>query len=113
MFLDFIRGCLEFDPRRRIRAKEALNHPLFVAVRGVKEVPKPSMRGGAGGASASAAADGVHAAAPPRAPERRERGDGRDDRVDERQRHTVEHDHTATPSKGDARGRRNGGMKRQ
>ncbi len=38
VFLDFIQQCLQFDPKRRIRAKDALNHPFFTVVRGLKEV---------------------------------------------------------------------------
>ena len=38
VFLDFIQQCLQFDPKRRIQAKDALNHPFFTVVRGLKEV---------------------------------------------------------------------------
>lgn len=52
VFLDLVRQLLTYDPADRITAQEALNHPFFTAVRGVRPVPfplprKPSSRRGA------------------------------------------------------------------
>jgi serine/threonine protein kinase len=41
VFYDFIRSCLEFDPRKRARAKDLINHSFFTSVRGVVVPPRP------------------------------------------------------------------------
>ena len=45
VFLDFVSKCLEYDPRKRLRAEDAVNHPLFTRVRGLKTVPTPQLSG--------------------------------------------------------------------
>lgn len=41
VFLDLIRRMLEFDPKKRITAAEALNHKFFTKVRDYKAPPVP------------------------------------------------------------------------
>lgn len=43
VFLDLIRRMLEFDPKKRITAAEALNHKFFTKVRGTKTPPVPEV----------------------------------------------------------------------
>lgn len=44
VFYDFIRQCLQLDPRRRITAADALNHRFFTAVRGYRKPVVPAPR---------------------------------------------------------------------
>jgi len=41
VFCGLVRRMLEFDPKRRISAAEAVNHPFFSAIRGKFKVPIP------------------------------------------------------------------------
>ena len=90
VFLDFIRKCLAYDPRDRIRAKDALNHPLFTGIRGVRDIPKPvkasslSGAGGSGGGGSGAASGsggGAASGSAAAARDKARRGHSGDDRL--------------------------------
>ena len=44
MFCDLVRKCLTIDPRKRILARDAVNHVFFTAIRGFKKPTEPAFR---------------------------------------------------------------------
>ena len=44
VFYDLVRQCLAVDPRRRIKARDAVNHPLFTSIRGFRKPTEPAFK---------------------------------------------------------------------
>jgi serine/threonine protein kinase len=44
VFYDLVKRCLTVDPRRRIKAREAINHTFFTAIRGFRRPTEPAFR---------------------------------------------------------------------
>lgn len=44
IFYDLVKRCLCIDPRRRITAREAMNHNFFTAIRGFRKPTEPLFR---------------------------------------------------------------------
>lgn len=41
MFYDLVKRCLAIDPRKRIRAADAVNHLFFTSIRGFRKPTEP------------------------------------------------------------------------